>query len=141
MKELLPQYFSRKRLVFHYYKLARNNYKRYLQKDVVKAKEYFYVIRSILAAKCIIDKGTIPPMKFIELEFDSEIREDIDKLLKMKRETSNMGTIAQIESIHKWVESELDYIESAANSMESDYYDWNALNDYFSGLLLNQISK
>lgn len=141
LKELLPQYFSRKRLVFHYYKLARNNYKRYLQKDVVKAKEYFYVIRSILAAKCIIDKGTIPPMKFIELEFDSEIKEDIDKLLKMKRETSNMGTIAQIESIHKWVESELDYIESAANSMESDYYDWNALNDYFSGILLNQISK
>lgn len=141
LKELLPQYLSRKRLVFHYYKLARNNYKRCLQKDVVKAKEYFYVIRSILAAKCIIDKGTMPPMKFIELEFDSEIKEDIDKLLEMKRETSDMGTIAQIESIHKWVESELDYIESAANSMESDYYDWNALNDYFMGLLLNQISK
>lgn len=136
LRELLPHYFSKKKLVFHYYKLARNNYKRYLQKDMVKAKEYFYVIRSILAAKWIIDKGTMPPMKFTDLEFDSEIKEDVNKLLEMKRETSNMGTIAQIKPIHRWVEKELDYIESTANSMESDYYDWDLLNDYFTSTLL-----
>lgn len=136
LKGLLPHYFSKKRLVFHYYKLAKNNYKRYLQKDMVKAKEYFYVIRSILAAKWIIDKGTMPPMEFTKLEFDNEIKEDVNKLLEMKKVTSNMGTITQIKQLHQWIEKSLKNIEDIANSIESDYYDWNALNDYFTSTLL-----
>lgn len=135
LKDLLPIYFSKKRLIFHYYKLARNNYKRYLQTDTVKLKEYLYVIRFILASKWIINNNTIPPMSFDELDIDDEIKSEVAELVDMKKVSSNVVTPKPIKPIHTWIEKEFDYIENVANSMESDCYNWDLLDDYFISII------
>lgn len=38
LKELLPQYFSPKKSLFHYWHMANSNYKEYLKGEEVKVK-------------------------------------------------------------------------------------------------------
>lgn len=51
LQELLPQYFSKKKSLFHYWHMASTNYREYLTGELVKAKKYFYVLRPILVGK------------------------------------------------------------------------------------------
>lgn len=37
------------------------------EQDDVKLKSYFYALRTVLSAKWIIERGTIPPVDFMEL--------------------------------------------------------------------------
>ena len=63
-REIMFQYFSTKRSLYHYISMAEGNYREYLKRDMVRAKKYFYVLRPILACQWILEKGTPPPMLF-----------------------------------------------------------------------------
>lgn len=76
LKNLLPQYFSRKKGLHHYWHMAETNYREYLKTDQVRIKKYFYVLRPLLAAKWILDKECPPPMLFSDL-MKSELNESI----------------------------------------------------------------
>lgn len=54
IKALLPQYFSVKKSLFHYWHMAETNYREYLKGSEVRVKKYFYVLRPLLAAKWIL---------------------------------------------------------------------------------------
>ena len=66
-KPIMRKYFSSKSGLWHYLHMAEGNYREFLHGDMVKAKKYFYVLRPILACLWILEKGTPPPMQFVEL--------------------------------------------------------------------------
>ena len=45
LKALVPQWFSPLRARWHYYSMARKNFRGYLQGEQVRLKKYFYVLR------------------------------------------------------------------------------------------------
>jgi len=134
LKELRHSYFSCKKSLYHYWHMASNNYQNYLQGDQVKIKKYFYVIRPLLAAKWIIDKGTQPPMLFSELveaELPGELKGIINKLLDMKQKMPEMGLASKIKELDEFIEAELEVVKKAADEAENTKNDWNLLDKYF----------
>src|SRR3990172_3010694 len=67
LRDLLPQYFSPRGTIYHYLHMAENNYKTYLQTDLVKIKKYFYVLRPILACMWIERYNAMAPVEFEKL--------------------------------------------------------------------------
>jgi predicted nucleotidyltransferase len=63
-KELMPllsEYFSARTQVFHYLGIARSALDT-MHNNQIKSKKLFYVLRPLLAAQWIVDKGEYPPM-------------------------------------------------------------------------------
>ena len=135
LKVLRHSYFSCKKSLYHYWHMASNNYQNYLQGDQVKIKKYFYVIRPLLAAKWIIDKGTQPPMLFSELveaELPGELKGIINNLLDMKQKMPEMGLASKIKELDEFIEAELEVVKKAADEAENLKNDWEALDNYFN---------
>ena len=104
----------------------------------MKLKKYFYVIRPILACKWILDKKTAPPMLFSELMnecLDDELKPEINRLLEIKKQTSELGKGKRIDVINDYIEKELAEIEKKADIIENEYNDWEILNKIFLEIL------
>lgn len=53
LKAMVPKWFSPLRARWHYYLMARKNFRGYLQGDEVRLKKYFYVLRPLLAVRWV----------------------------------------------------------------------------------------
>ena len=138
IKELLPQYFSVKKSLFHYWHMAETNYREYLKSDMVRIKKYFYVIRPLLAAKWILDKRTAPPMLFeelVEAELEMKLRPELSHLLEMKKNMPEMGLAPKIEVFNDYIERVMPEIKLLAESQEDTIVIWNPLNQLFLRIL------
>lgn len=134
MKEIRKEYYSPKKSLYHYWHMASSNYENYLQGDKVHIKKYFYVIRSIFAAKWIVDQGTQPLMLFSELldaELPGELRTIVDELLDMKQRMPEMGLAPKIKELDQFIERELISIKQVADQTEVCRNIWSTLNQYF----------
>ena len=133
-KALLPEFFSCKKSLFHYWHMAETNYQKYLKTPEVRIKKYFYVLRPLLAAQWIIDKQCPPPMLFSELveeELDLTIKPEVDSLLQLKKELPEMGLAPKVQILNDYIEERLVYIKDIADKMENIKSSWNELNRFF----------
>lgn len=139
LEKLLPQYFSVKKSLYHYWNMADNNRRTYLGGKEVKLKKYFYMLRPILAADWIIEKKSPPPVLFEDLvrtQLPEKLKGEVERLSKQKRETSELGTAPAIPVIEEYIEESLDKIKALAEGLE-DRPDcgWEALEQCFLRLI------
>lgn len=139
LKMLLPFYFSRKKLLYHYWHMAKTNHREYLKTDQVNIKKYFYVLRPLLAAKWIVDKDCPPPMLFSELveaELEDKLKPQVEQLLKMKQELPEMGFAPKNQALTKYIENMMEEMKNKADEIiTQDNCGWEYLNHYFMSLL------
>lgn len=138
LKKMVPNYFSEKKNVYHYWHMAETNYRTYLKTDEVKIKKYFYVLRPILAAKWILDKKCSPPMSFSELmenELINELKPCVQRLLEMKKETPEMGLAEKIQSLNDYIDSSLIEIKEEAEKIQDKMTTFDELDTFFLKLL------
>lgn len=127
---IVSQYFLEKTGVYHYLSMAKGNYREYLKTDEVKLKKYFYVIRPILACKWILDKKTATAYVIFGMMnecLDDELKPEINRLLEIKKQTSELGKEKRIDVINDYIEKELAEIEKKADMIENKY---NKLGDF-----------
>lgn len=139
LKKLIKRFFICKNGVHHYLHMAERNNREYLQEDNVKLKKYFYVLRSILAAKWIIDKGTNPPMQFddlIKTELDSSIKPIVNKLLEKKRKTPELGKDKRINILNDYIDKEITSLNNQLSSIKDNKNDYELLDDFFKSLFI-----
>lgn len=134
-KEIMNDYFSRKRSVYHYISMAEGNYREYLKGEMVRAKKYFYVLRPVLACRWLLDRNTPPPMLFSELisaELPEYLRPDVESLLKLKTESPEIKEIPRIDILNEYLDLSIDEIKSAAACSTEDLSNnWDRLNSLF----------
>ena len=138
IKGLLPQYFSVKKSLFHYWHMADTNYREYLKGDMVRIKKYFYVLRPLLAAKWILDKRTAPPMLFEELvdtELDLSLRPELNRLLAMKKTMPEVGLAPKIEIFNSYIERVMPEMKALADIQEDTIVTWETLDHLFLKIL------
>lgn len=135
LRQMLPQYFSPKKTMFHYISSAEKNYRiACLRHDEVKLKKYFYVLRPILAAQWIAKRKTAPPMLFEELmyaELDEGLIPTVEKLLVMKKSMKEMGTAPKIQILNDYIEKMLPQLREKAEQMVDERASWRPLNELF----------
>lgn len=122
LKEVANHYFSPIATVYHYLHMAKGNYRTYLQKEIVKVKKYFYVLRPILACKWVETKKEPPPMEFERLLKEQEIEKDlvneIEELLKRKKSGIELGLEPKRKRINLFIEKNIDYFENKTKIFE-----------------------
>lgn len=128
-------YFSVKHSLYHYLSMATGNYREFLQKDMVKAKKYFYVLRPILACRWILEKQTPPPMLFSELakaELPDKMKAEVEELLSLKMNAPEIRKIPRIDSINEYLEQSMVEIKEEAQKLkETKVTTWDMLNEMF----------
>ena len=97
VSSLKEDYFRKVSAVNHYYHMAMNHDKRYLEKRGCEMKRFMYHLRGLLAAKFTAIYGTYPPVVFNELVEkmvgDKPIRAEIADLVRLKQESRENNTM------------------------------------------------
>ena len=134
-REMMNDYFSGKKGVYHYISMAERNYREYLRAEMVKVKKYFYVLRPVLACSWILKKNTPPPMLFSELasaELPEFLRPEVDRLLEIKINSPEVKLIHKIDILNEYLDRSITEIKSmAANSVEKRNNNLDTLNNLF----------
>jgi predicted nucleotidyltransferase len=103
--------------VYHYWHMAKGNFREYLQGDTVRLKKYFYVLRPVLACQWVLRGLGQPPMGFGELVNElvpqGALLEEIHELLRLKSAAEEMALGPARPAIHHFLEESLVSIEQA----------------------------
>jgi len=119
----VPHWFSPSRARWHYYSMAKKNFRGYLQGEHVRLKKYFYVLRPLLAVRWIEAGKGMPPMRFATLlagsELDAALRAEIDALLALKQRAGEAQYGPRRPLLHAFISAELARGEVPAALPES----------------------
>lgn len=135
--ELLPEIYSVGKGIYHYRSMAKKNYRGYLQTERVPLKKYFYVLRPLLSIKWLESRQCPAPIEFhriLELLDDKKLLQAINELLDKKQASEEMALAPTIPVINKFIETELNRLESFKQEKESKA-DMQQLNALFHRLL------
>ena len=139
LRELSKECFIPKKSLYHYLSMAKGTYNTHLSGDEVRLKKYFYSLRPVLAAKWVIEKGTMPPIIFDELvsaELDPDMVPLVEELVRVKRETPELGNGAKIPELNEYLLEQIEMIQAAADSAENRKNDWDKLEEFFRSMVL-----
>lgn len=124
MRELMSRYYSPVACLYHYFHMARGNYREYLKGSTVWVKKYLYVLRPLLAIKWIERELDVVPTEFqllVEEVVDSPaLKQAIGQLVEAKREGKELDRGPRISVIGDFVESELGRLEDKRFEHEYD---------------------
>lgn len=136
LRRLSDHFFNPKSCMYHYLSMAKNNFREFLQKDLVKSKKYFYVLRPVLACDWIKEKETMPPMEFRALVDDQvndqAIRNEIDQLLARKIAGEELSKEPRIAILNDFLNSKIHFYSDYVNKIEQpEKPDTALLDDLF----------
>ncbi len=123
LRKLSGEYFSPKNCMHHYLHMAEGNFREYLQKDLVRTKKYFYVLRPILACECIERTNSMAPMEFEilfnELITDKNLKTEINTLLERKRSGEELNEDPKIEILNEYLRNRITYFQNLVKSFNN----------------------
>lgn len=135
MAQTIQRYFSPKLGLYHYLNIAKNSFHSLAADGPVKLKRYFYVLRSILACRWIVERNSPPPVPFAQLSaayMPPEIAPTVEALLQVKTTVSELGTGERIGVLDDYITRAIAEVESIlANWPIEPPPSWDELNQVF----------
>ena len=140
-KSLMKEYCSADSCFFHYWHMAKGNFRDFLRGDNVKIKKYLYVIRPILSCLCI-EKGIIPlPLDFDFLIDnaldDKDLKGAIRQLVKNKTRGFEHDVVPRIDILSNFIEEQLGFLR-LDNPGKSSEISYELLDQFFIDTLKSQ---
>ncbi|ESP92476.1 MULTISPECIES: nucleotidyltransferase domain-containing protein [Pseudoalteromonas] len=121
---LFKQYYKAERGLYHYFNMAKNNYRGYLKNEYVPRKKYLYVMRALCAARWIERFKSPPPIEFEALVAavidDSVLFDEIQKLVVEKLHATEKALGPQIPTLNRFIEAELNHFNYQFNKSDVD---------------------
>lgn len=120
LRTISPDFFSPFSCMHHYLKMAEGNYRKDLQRDRVRLKRYFYVLRPVLACCWIEQHGAMPPMEFsrlVEDQLPPQLRQSVDRLLDRKRAGGELEEGPRLPQIDEFLEMKMDYFRASSTTL------------------------
>ena len=115
LRDLSAQYFSARACLFHYLNMANGNNQNHLRGDLVRIKDYFYVLRPVLACRWIESHQTMPPVEFsalVEDQLPAHLGSAVEGLLINKRSGEESAAGPRIQEVADFLDSEIARIGS-----------------------------
>jgi uncharacterized protein len=121
LRGLIKEYFNPKSCLHHYLHMAEGNYREYLQRERVRVKKYFYVLRPILACDWIMKTNTMAPMEFHQL-LDSQVtnqnlKTEILNLLNRKMAGEELNEEPKIQILNDFLEQKIEFYNDYVKSL------------------------
>lgn len=127
-----PSFFSPKATLHHYLSMAKKSVEGFSEQEQVKFKKLFYALRAATACKWIFDKGTIPPIVFMDmvsnLELETDLINEIKEMMRVK-ERENEDYMHQPSSIVlTYIREQILKSDKEATGLGAGNGDLNELN-------------
>jgi predicted nucleotidyltransferase len=136
---LAKQYFIPRATAHHYLGISTNLLEQGIVGEEFKIKKYFYVLRSLLSAKWIIDKNEIAPMEFhILMQQIQDRTELVDaiNILWEKKKIALEGALTSVQPIiHHFVKTEFARCDEAVKNVERRDNDKTELDIFFRKII------
>lgn len=122
LRELTKEYFNPKSCIYHYLHMAEGNFNDFLNKEKVKVKKYFYILRPILACDWIRETNTMAPMEF-DILLESQvhvlkIKAEIQNLLYRKIAGEELNEEPKNHILNDYLEYKIQFYKEYVNSIE-----------------------
>ena len=136
-KKLIAEYYSPIAVFFHHHSLAKKFWEELKDREEVKLKSYFYLIRSLLSCNWIIQDNTVLPMHIEGLMqyVDDEYRERLRTLITLKATIGEKYLHPREEKLNEWIVNLFNTVESAKDKLVVNKKDIGLLNDFFIKML------
>ena len=109
--DMLPDIYSIENGLYHYRSIARSNYRDYLCEPMVRLKKYFYVLRALLAARWVVNRGGAAPIEFdkllAQLEGEPTVLAEVHRLLDQKLNAPELGRAPAVPVLNEFIAAEL----------------------------------
>lgn len=140
--KLVCDFYSPKRMAFHYLHMARGNYEKYIKdKDAIRLKKYLYVIRPLLFLG-VLEEGVtdhrdlIPDIDDlisygIHYGYAAGVSNEIKDIVERKRAGDELGKSRPILHLNEWIDSYLEYFETTPDLLPGSNGNVKDLNKTF----------
>ena len=137
---LKDEYFRKVSAVNHYYHMAMNHDKRYLEKRGCELKRFMYHLRGLLAAKWAAVHCTYPPVLFNDLVdamiTDASVKKELGELVRLKKESRENNTLIVNDTLVRFANDLADEIKSMFGTFaEEKPQDYKKLDEFFLNIL------
>ncbi|MGV3588783.1 MAG: DNA polymerase beta superfamily protein [Adhaeribacter sp.] len=135
---LAPEYFSCRAGLHHYLSMAFNYYQAVAPASVVKLKSYFYLLRTTLASRWIVEQKSMPPLAFrdlLPLVQETKVLAKIEELLGLKATVNETYLHPKETDLETYILEKLRYCESHANIFEKQLSETEKLNNLFRNII------
>jgi len=116
MRDLVPTSYSPVSCMYHYFSMAKRNFREYLRGDRVRTKKYFYVLRPLLAVLWLEKRLGVVPTEFqllIEGTLpDGELKNVIYSLIEENRSGVEMDDGPAIPVISQFIKDQITRLEA-----------------------------
>jgi predicted nucleotidyltransferase len=124
LRELSEKYFNPRSCMYHYLSMAKGNFNEFLKdRDLVKIKKYFYVLRPVLACEWILNEKSFPPMEFDRLVDsqvrDTHVRKAIDALLVRKMAGEELREEPKIDVLNELLAARIEYFSDLVGEIDT----------------------
>lgn len=134
---LCQGYFCPRSNIHHYLGIARGAMET-AQREDIKIKKLFYVLRPILAALWCVEKNTIAPMNIFPLMdlLTDDLRKKVLSLIELKL-TANESYLIEIDQdIKTWIDETFDYCMEASQQLTKKDFDPKIADEFFRKTIL-----
>lgn len=139
LSALIPDYFSPIGCMYHYMSMADRNRRSYLEKEEIKLKRYFYMLRPVLACMWIDQGFGTPPIEFAKLLDrllpDGELRREIEALKEKKKIGVELDLAPPIPIISEFITSQMEKFTEATKETQFTKA-WEPLDRLFRATLI-----
>jgi len=125
-------------LKYHYYHMAKTNFREYLKGDEVWIKKYFYVMRPLLALEWLCNHNTVPTEFSVLVNAiitSPELREAINNLIALKLKGDELKKGPRIKEIDDYINRELENFKPISKYAPSPPSILDILNCHFQDTL------
>ena len=124
LRQLSEKYFNPRACMYHYLSMAKGNFNEFLKdRDLVKIKKYFYVLRPVLACDWIVNEQAFPPMEFdrlVESQVkDQEVKKAVESLLARKMAGEELSEEPRIDVLNDMLAEKISYYSGVVGEIDT----------------------
>lgn len=135
--QLIHAYYSPTAAFYHHYSLAIKFWDDLKDKEEIKLKSWFYLVRSLLSCNWIVKDKTVLPMHIEGLMkyIDGESADALRKLIALKATVGESYLHSKREAIQAFVINLFQFIEASKDNLGVNTRDYALLNNFFLKIL------
>ncbi len=139
-RKLATECFVPKNSAAHYLGLSKGMWLRMQEAGAtVTAKKYLYVLRSMLAARFVVENQSPVPVEFEKLrgalELPGEVTTAIMKMVEAKSHGNESDVIGGVPVLSQFVESELQRLAELSSDLPDQLCDIVLLDEFFRSVI------